>query len=303
MDVVEFAKDLAFIAEKFKALRYDPASFFYKRHNSKSCVMGHGKGGSAAILATQYYPDVTTLITLAVNETTVPNITNAALQVTVPAVMVVGGEDCTSPLATVQEPIFNNLASDCKTLINMTTAPRCHFAQDAGICTSNQITCGGITPYIWQAHAFSTTYYLVSFLRYYLKSNAPALDKFEWKLQQKKKDFQYTMQCSSNSPRIAWQPEDADREVVETYEAFNVKLFPNPASAGLNVKMEVETLYETGATVIITDLMGKLVAKHAVELDGVFSEVEILTANLRKGAYLVTVTGIEGRTTRPLIIN
>ncbi|MBL0340581.1 MAG: hypothetical protein IPP71_06490 [Bacteroidetes bacterium] len=183
-DVTEFAKDLAFVAAEFTTMRFDPASFFYKRHNSKSCVMGHGMGGGAATLAVQYNPAITTLVTLAATET-VPSAIAAASNITIPAVVIGGGEDCVAPISSNQMPMFNNLASDCKTFINQLDASHCNFAQNAGACTSSEVLCNGF-PTSYQSTNLTSTYFVVSFLRYYMKSNAPALSKFEWKLKQKR---------------------------------------------------------------------------------------------------------------------
>ncbi|HMT29038.1 MAG TPA: hypothetical protein PKD91_07150, partial [Bacteroidia bacterium] len=97
-NLTEFAKDLAFVSAQFTAMRYDPTSFFYKRHNSKSCVMGHGMGGGAATLAVQYNPAITILVSLAATET-VPSAISAASNITIPALVIGGGEDCVAPIA------------------------------------------------------------------------------------------------------------------------------------------------------------------------------------------------------------
>lgn len=305
MDVVEFAQDLGFIANQFKVMRFDPTSFYYKRHNMKSCVMGHGKGGSAALLAPQYHPLITALVTFAVVETT-PSIIAAANSIIRPTVIIAGGDDCDSPFGTVQEAVFNNLASDCKTLMNFTTENRCAFAQNAPNCASTTVICGGNNPYPYQVVNAETAWMLNSFLRYYLKSNAPALAKFEWKMQQrnqKKNDFIYIMYCNQNSPRLEWQPEDAEGEEYESFEAVSVNLYPNPVLTGNDFKLEVVTEFDTKATIMITDLMGKLISKEEVTLEGNSNEITLSTIGISKGAYMVTITGIEGRTTRPLIIH
>jgi len=138
MDVVEYSKDMAFVAARFIAMRYTPGSFFYQRHNSKSCVMGHGVGGSAAIFAIQYNPAITALVSLAATETT-PSAINAATLVTVPSVVIGGGKDCIAPIATNQLPMFDNIDSWCKTFVNMVEATHCQFSQGFGNCLNNQV--------------------------------------------------------------------------------------------------------------------------------------------------------------------
>jgi Secretion system C-terminal sorting domain len=302
MNVDEFAKDLAFIASKIKDLRYDPASFFYKRHNSKSCIMGHGKGGSAAIVGVQYYPAVTTMIALNANETGSGTI-SAASQVTMPAVIVAGGEDCVSPVATVQEAIFNAIPSNCKTFMNFTTIPRCTFAQEAGSCTATQVTCGGANPYAWQAVTTEATWVLVSFMRFYMKSNSPALDKFEWKLQQKTQDFLYVMSCAEMSPRMAASNNEREAEFEDAITSFKIDMYPNPAITGNSVKLMVQSPFESHANLMITDMIGKVLLQKEVTLNSQMNELNLATENLRKGSYLVTIIDSDGRTTMPLVIN
>jgi hypothetical protein len=301
MDVEEFAKDMAFIASTIKAQRYDPTSIFYQRHNSKSSLIGHGKGASAAVLGVQHFPTVTTLVTLAANEVA-PGVAAAASSITTPAVVVAGGQDCVSPLATVQEAIFNNLQSDCKTLINYTTVPRCPFAQNASNCTAIEVTCGGANPYSWQAVSNHTAYLLVSFMRYYMKSNAPALNKFEWKLQQKLTDFQYIMACNNNVPRQGWQPEDSEGELEEQFIS-DIKLFPNPISTGNDGRLQVETLTDMRVSIRVINLMGQEMLFMDKYLTEGLNELEIPTDNLAKGHYLVTVNDGFQRSTKPLVIN
>ena len=311
MDVEEFAKDMAFIAAQFKVLRQDPTSFWYKKVNNKSTVIGHGKGGSAAVFAIQHHPQITTLITLAANEVA-PGTIAAASQVTQPSVIVGGGQDCVSPFATVQEGIFNNLNSTCKTLINFTAAPRCDWASNAASCTSNQITCGGPMPYSWQSTATATTYYLVSFMRYFMKYNAPTLATFEWKLQQKKKDFNYVFDCNINAPRLSGEPEDGEMDELRMSEEFdefedfavlNVKMYPNPVSRGQEVNLEIESDMNTTAQLVVTNLMGQIISVSEIELTEYNMTVPVETGSLAKGNYMVTVISPGQRHSRPLIVN
>ncbi len=302
MDVEEFAKDLAFVAQSVKDGRLDPTSFFYQRYNNKSCLIGHGKGGSAAVLGVQHFPTVTTLVTLAANEVA-PGVAAAATQITAPSVVVAGGEDCVSPLATVQEAIFNNLASDCKTLVHYTTVPRCPFAQNASSCTASQVTCGGPNPYSWQAVSNHTAYLLVSFMRYYMKSNAPALDKFEWKLQQKQTDFLYIMACNTSAPRVGWQPEDSDNEPDEELSSLLVNVYPNPSNAGNNARVIIETEFETTVAIRIVNMMGQVVYEEHVALNDQYNEVLLNTSNLKKGLYMLHIASESSRNSKHLIIN
>lgn len=305
MDVEEFAKDMAYIAAQFKVMRNTPGNLFYMKHNNRSAMIGHGKGASAAVVATQYYGQIKALITLAADETTPSAIANASL-VTLPSVVVAAGQDCESPVGTVQEAIFNNLASDCKTFINFTEVPSCHFAQNSGLCTPYQVTCSGTGPYSWQSTAVATTYYLVSFMRHFLKSNEPAFDKFEWKLAQKKKDFLYVVMCNESSPRLSAVPaDDEDRHMLaeEDFAVITTSFYPNPVARGGELTISVEADMATKAELIITNLMGQVVSVTSLELNEYQTELTVPTGDLSKGNYLLTVTTGSQRVSRPLIIH
>ncbi len=295
----EFAKDLAFIASEFVSMRYDASSFFYKKHNSKSCVMGHGMGGGAATLAAQYNPSITALVTLAATET-VPSAIAASSNITIPAVVISGGEDCVSPAGMNQLPMFNNLASDCKTFINLTDASHCNFAQNAGVCTGTEVLCNGF-PTSYQNTDHLATYYLASFLRYYLKSNAPALAKFEWKLNQKKKNMTYMMYCNNNAPRLAADDGD-DADAQEDFAIENIKLYPNPVLSGSSINFTFNSQFDTEASIIVTNMIGQAVATQRIMVDEDTNEINLPIENLKPGYYMVTLTNDGGKISKPLII-
>lgn len=295
MDVVEFAKDMAFVASRIKALRYLPGSFFYKRYNLKSCFMGHGTGGSAATFAVQYHPTVTTLVTIAATET-VPSAINASTLITIPSVVIGGGEDCVSPIATNQMPMFDNINSDCKTFVNLLDATHCHFAQDAAACTTAQSSCS-TSAINWQSTAFNHNYLVISFLRYYMKSNAPALAKFEWKLASKKKDWTYIFACNLSAPRIGIEAEGEEME-----NTTDLAFYPNPVISGSNLTLSLNSEESINSTVIITNLMGQVVSQREITIEDNENTFSVPTENLKKGYYMVSVINEEGRISKPLII-
>ncbi|MDQ3049696.1 MAG: T9SS type A sorting domain-containing protein [Bacteroidota bacterium] len=292
MDVVEFAKDLAFIANEFKLMRYQPGSFFFDRHNSKSCFMGHGIGGSAATFAVQYHPLVNTLVSLAATET-VPSSINAASFVSIPSLVIGGGLDCIAPIATNQMPMFDNIDSECKTFVNMIDATHCHFAQDAGLCANSQLVCP-VSLNNWQFTVMNSNYLIISFLRYYMKSNAPALDKFEWKLINKQGVWTYIFACSESAPRIA-----AESEMENT---TGMSLFPNPVAEGSVLNLSVSSEESTHGTLLITNLIGQVVSKQEITFDDEEQLLTLQTEFLKSGHYMVSVISAEGRMTKPLIV-
>ncbi len=291
VDVIELAKDLAFIASEFNVMRNLPGSFFYQRLNGKSCFMGHGVGGSAATFAVQYYPAVTTLVSLAATET-VPSAINAATLVTVPSVVISGDNDCIAPAATHQMPMFNNIDSQCKTFVNIYGATHCNFSQDAIICTI------GCPPGIhsWQYVGGGSSYLVISFLRYYMKSNAPALAKFEWKLFTKQNAWSYIFDCNLSTPRLSME----ENEMENTTK---MSVYPNPVNSGIDLNLVVGSEESSSGSLIISDLMGKVVLHKEFSLEDEDRSLSIPTAQFSNGYYIVSVISREGRISKPLIIN
>jgi hypothetical protein len=297
MNVVEFAKDMAFIVDQFVAMDNTPGSFMYQRYMGRSCVMGHGIGGSAATFAVQYSPNITTMVSLAATETTPSAITAASL-VTVPSVVVGGGEDCVSPIATHQMPMFDNIDSDCKFFVNLLEATHCHFAQNAGACIWSSTICGGSPCNVVSTNS-NTGYLLVSFLRYYLKFNAPALDKFYWKLGSKAQDWSYIMVCNLvNTPRYS----DSELASLDEETPVSMNVYPNPVKQGNTLNLVVRSEESMTGKAVVTNLMGQIVATQNLVFDDVITETEISVGNIAKGNYMVTVYTEQGKTTKPLII-
>jgi len=292
-NIEEYAKDLAFVAQQFNIMRFTPGSFYYKRHNSKSCLIGHGTGGSAAIIGMQYY-SATTLVALTPTETT-PSAISAATLVTKPTVIFSGDEDCVAPLSTNQEPMFNNIDSDCKTLVNFFEAAHCHFSMNGVVCSNTEVLCQG-TPSTFQQTCTFTNYLLISFLRYYLKSNAPALDKFEWKLQNKTNIWSYIFACN-----VMARVGDED-ESMDAPEELEMSLYPNPVKKTQSMKMSINSETASKATLYISNTMGQVVLKNDIEIEEMENEFVLPVEELRSGYYMLSVVTETERMSKPLII-
>jgi hypothetical protein len=300
-DVDELAKDMAFIASEFVVMRNTPGSFFFFRYNLRACMMGHGTGGTAATLAMQYYPLARTYISLAATET-FPSAINAASMITKPSVVVGGGEDCVSPIASNQMLMFNNIDSDCKTFINLLNASHCNFAMNAGACTNTEILCTGNAA-AYQNTNYSTTYLLISFLRYYMKDNAPALAKFEWKLASKNKDWTYIFSCVDANARIAFtEDEEESFERLAGESTLGMIVYPNPVISGSSFSVEIGTEDASGVRLLIHNMMGQPVWSREIAAEETMGRIEIPTHQMSRGNYVISVFSSEGRVSKPLVI-
>ncbi|PSR04639.1 MAG: hypothetical protein BRD50_03180 [Bacteroidetes bacterium SW_11_45_7] len=135
-----FGEDMAFLARLF--LRKDSManSDFYQRLNGKVVAMGHSMGGGCSFLAVNNEPAFTALATLAPAETNVSAI-GAATSVKVPSLIMAGSEDCVTPIPDHQQPMYDTLASNCKTLAVIDQGTHCFFANSNTACDLGSTSC------------------------------------------------------------------------------------------------------------------------------------------------------------------
>jgi hypothetical protein len=132
--------------------------------------MGHSMGGGASFLAGQNFSDVSAMITFAAAETN-PSAIQAAASIQVPTLVFSGSNDCVTPPPNHQVPMYNNLASDCKTFISITGGGHCYFADYNFNCASGEATCSP-SPTITrdQQHGIILNH-LTPYLEFMLKGN------------------------------------------------------------------------------------------------------------------------------------
>ena len=153
-----------------KSENLNPASLFYEHIAEGSAIMGHSMGGGAAFLACENFNDVSAMITFAAAETN-PSAIQAAASIQVPALVFSGSNDCVTPPPNHQVPMYNNLASSCKTFISITGGGHCYFADYNFNCAFGELTCSP-SPTITRAqqHAIILSH-LVPYLEFHLKGN------------------------------------------------------------------------------------------------------------------------------------
>lgn len=167
---LEFGKDLAFVLRKLKQLGATTGSLFFNKTDTMNCVMGHSMGGGAAILAADLDPSIKSLAPLAAAETT-PGAIAAAAGVSVPALIIAGNNDCITPPATNQEPMYAALTSICKHYIGIKGGSHCQMAGSSTTCSFGEASCTllpTITPATQQA---KVNQYLVPWLNFHLRND------------------------------------------------------------------------------------------------------------------------------------
>ncbi len=176
-----FALDLAFLTRALKAEGADPGSAFFGRISERTAVLGHSMGGGCSFLATAGDPDITAVAGFAPAETN-PSAIAACSQITRPALIFAGANDCVTPPADHQIPMYQALAGGWRTLVTVAGASHCQWAASSTICSLGE---GGCTPpSISRAEQQSLTLLLLRpWLRGVLMDDAAAVAEFQELLQ------------------------------------------------------------------------------------------------------------------------
>ena len=114
----DFGKDLSFVIHALLAENEIESSPFFGHVSPHSALVGHSMGGGASILAAAEDASITTIVTFAAAETD-PSAIAAASSINQPSLTFAGGNDCVTPPADNQEPMYAN-HNDCKGYVLIT---------------------------------------------------------------------------------------------------------------------------------------------------------------------------------------
>ena len=212
----EFGKDLAFVISELTTLSQDTSSLFYNRVDTMNCVMGHSMGGGAAFLAAQFDPSIKTIATLAAAETN-PSAIQAAASLSIPSLIIAGGNDCVTPPPANQVPMYDSLQSSCKTYVSINGGSHCQMADNNFLCSIGEATCTP-QPTITRAEQHVViSNYLLPWLKYELKGDCFSGAKFDSLITTDTSIvFQKTCLLCNTSTSI------------ENNSTLNIEIFPNP---------------------------------------------------------------------------
>jgi len=176
-DHLDLGLDLAFLEIAMESENVDDGSIFHGAVDDRSAVLGHSMGGGASVLAAQSNPSITTLVNFAAAETT-PSCIAVAGEVTMPALIFSGSEDCVTLPELHQLPIYDSLASGTKTYINITGGGHCYFANTNLMCELAENLCSSGLQ-ISRATQQDVTFDLLTlWLDHYLRDAEGALVQF-----------------------------------------------------------------------------------------------------------------------------
>jgi predicted dienelactone hydrolase len=169
IDIDEYAADLSFLLDTLLEKSSGNDLFLTGHLNGTSALMGHSTGGGACYLAQKSNPTAHTIITLAALGSLYWPIygsspIDAAKELTVPGLVMAGGEDCICPVKENQQAIYDNLTSGPRALITITKGDHCGFSDSSNCWIAEAAKCG----FLGQGPTISEDLQMTLTLRYVL---------------------------------------------------------------------------------------------------------------------------------------
>lgn len=222
---LNFGKDIAFLTQIMKEQHRISTSLFFNAVDSTCAVMGHSMGGGSAFLAMQQDPSITALISIA-GAVTNPSSVTAARTITRPSLVIAGANDCVAPPKNHQIPMYDSLATNCKTYLSILGGDHCQFASYNFNCSLGQNTCtpkATINATTQQSIVFQ---HLLPWINFYLKKNCNAGDQFQ-NLISNPNGILSDANCSLRSPNpiIQGQTQVCAGAITHMYKAGNANGF------------------------------------------------------------------------------
>jgi len=170
----DLAADMNYTITWFIAENTTGASRYNQKLNGKFAVMGHSMGGGCSFIAAASNPNITVIANYAAAETN-PSAIAAAANITIPALIFAGSKDCVAGPSGNQTPMYNALASVCKSYVNITDGSHCQFGESNTLCNFGETTSCPFASYISRSAQHTKTFqYLNPFLSFYLKGDCSA---------------------------------------------------------------------------------------------------------------------------------
>jgi predicted dienelactone hydrolase len=270
---LNFGKDLAFLCNALKSESNVPASPFFGAVAAQNAVMGHSMGGGAAFLAMNADSTITAMATVAAAITN-PSSVTAAESIARPSLVFAGASDCVTPPPAHQLPMYQALASGCKSYVSITGGDHCQFASSNLLCSLGQGTCSPQAAIAASAQQALVIDYLLPWLDFYLKNKCEAGEAFQNLL-------------STGNGVVAQQNcslECGASPVVEPTPSMQYVLFPNPAAETVTISCP---FFSEKYQFSITSLTGTVM----IEGEAAMNKTTVNIQNLPEGIYFFTVNG------------
>lgn len=286
----EFGKDLAFVIAQFNQFNLSSTSVFYNRIDSMNCVMGHSMGGGAAFLAADLDSSIKALATLAPAETN-PSAINAASGLSLPSLILAGGNDCVTPPITNQIPMYDSLQSNCKSFVSIIGGSHCQMAENNFLCSFGEATCTPQPTLSRGDQHIVINRYLLPWLKYELKDDCLSGVLFD-SLVTTDASINYQKNCVLCT---------ATTSINELYDT-NVEVYPNPFTDNIEIRLGLTGLNN----VKISLCMFNGTKVYADAFENVKSDKSLFInslSHLPNGMYLLKIDAGNGAIVRKLVKN
>jgi len=139
-NALDLGLDMSFLINSMAEENLDPGSIFYGAIAPESALLGHSMGGGASMLAAANERSITAVANFAASNTT-PSAIDAASEITIPALLFSGSEDCVTLPSETQDIMYDSLASECKTQVTITGGGHCYFGNYSLACAIGENAC------------------------------------------------------------------------------------------------------------------------------------------------------------------
>ena len=268
-----FGEDLAFLSRSVSILDVDSTSLFYGHLAHRTAVMGHSMGGGAAHLAAASEPAINAIATLAAAETT-PSAITAASNIQQPALVIAGSNDCVTPPATHQIPIYNAIPGNNKVYISIEGGSHCLMAESNVFCNIGEMSCSPAPTITREQQHIIINRYLIPWLKHHLMDDTTAGNQFFDLLPA---DTSVTYQIGGTVP--------AGKHHSPTLSV--IRVYPNPARDHIVVK---EDSHDPVLFQLYDGSMRKVVKQQFI------TKTRISVSHLPPGLYHYTTTSSNGGT-------
>jgi pimeloyl-ACP methyl ester carboxylesterase len=266
----DFATDLSFLAESILSSGVG-TTIAPTAVDEYAALMGHSMGGGAAFLAAQRNTRIATLITLAAANTN-PSAIAAASFVQVPTLQFGGQNDCVTPPAQHQIPMYDANAASYNTLINIKGGGHCFFAENNISCNIGENSCTPSPTISRSQQQAVVSEFIKPWLAFYLKKNTSSAAIFQDSI------------ASSN--RILYQQNQSIIPIPVSLIHVNapsaqIAIYPNPASQFITLHAKDYLI----SSLKIIDQLNKVVLHTNVDAD----RVKLDISELIPGIYTVLI--------------
>ena len=204
----QFGWDLQFLVTELQNEGNLSTSMLYQVVHPNTSLMGHSMGGGAAFLAADSLCEnnninLKTLVGLAPAESSTNGVSSiaSAANITVPSLIFSGIQDGVTPPVEHHIPMYDALATNCKTILNIIGGAHCYFANSNLACDFGESTSSsGISiTRVQQQDVFND--FITPWLDFTLKSNCTSFNIFQDSVAISTR-ITYNQQCNYVSPTI-----------------------------------------------------------------------------------------------------